>query len=140
MTTKKRGSGRQRAPARAKVKDRKTSGVLPAPMRPGPRGGMLRRGNPGSRSGGRHRDEWKEECVAALKKCKGLDVLQRIISGDIREIVAQGDSGPIWGETKNSDRLKAVEMLAHYAYGKPVQPVSGEDGGPIEGTITLLFE
>jgi hypothetical protein len=30
------------------------------------------------------------------------------------------------------DQLFALRMMAEYAYGKPAQPITGEEGGPIE--------
>ena len=86
------------------------------------------------------REKWVIACEKALRDSKALVVLRRMICGDIQEVIGTTKDGdPIYGETKNSDRLRAIEMLAHYTYGKPVQPLSGEEGGPVQADITVRF-
>lgn len=50
-------------------------------------------------------------------------VVKKIIAGDLLEIIGRTDDGtPIIGETKNADRLKAIQIAASYDVGLPVQP------------------
>jgi hypothetical protein len=59
----------------------------------------------------------------ALIDGKAGDVVQKIISGDIRESLGTADDGtPIVGKTKNTDRVSAIKLAAAYAAGLPVQP------------------
>lgn len=58
----------------------------------------------------------------ALQEGDAPTVVQKIISGDIREMLGVKDGTPIVGETKNADRLKALQIAASYAEGLPVQP------------------
>lgn len=95
-------------------------------LRPGydPRRGVGKKGR-----SGRKPAKWHEACAQALKDAKAIPVLQEMISGDIKEQVGVDRKGkPIYGETRNSDRLGAVKFLAGYAHGEPVQP--------IEATVT----
>ncbi|HEX6971994.1 MAG TPA: hypothetical protein VF234_07225, partial [Limnochordia bacterium] len=39
-------------------------------------------------------------------------------------------------DPESPHHYRALEMIAHYAYGKPTQPVSGEDGRPL-GIVVL---
>ena len=34
---------------------------------------------------------------------------------------------------------QALELIASYAYGKPSQPVTGPDGGPVQFAVTALI-
>lgn len=46
-----------------------------------------------------------------------------------------------WAEevvTRGKDWLEASKCLAAYGYGKPTQPVSGEDGGPVEVNARVI--
>ena len=99
----------------------------------------MRRGNPGG-GGGRHRRDWIAECHQALKSARALDVLKTIISGDILEQLGTTKKGkPIYGQTRNADRLRAIEFLAHYAFGKPAQPGAGQDDEPAGAEITVQY-
>jgi len=83
-------------------------------------------GNTGGKKGRSGRKPWafRDEMRRALEDGKAGDVVQRIISGDIRESLGANDDGtPIIGDTKNSDRLGAIKLAASYAVGLPVQPV-----------------
>lgn len=58
----------------------------------------------------------------ALTNARALKVVEKIISGDILEEIGTTDDGkPIYGATKNRDRLEATRFLAGYAFGQPVQ-------------------
>ncbi len=106
----------------------KNTAANTASTMPGSRGGTLKRGNPGNKGGGRKPAIWKAQCEAALREAKAIPVLKEIISGDIFErIGTDAKTGkPIYGETKNSDRLGAVKFLASYAHGEPAQSVALE--------------
>lgn len=89
-------------------------------------GGALRRGGvPGQRGGsGRPSSGWKRALRGALRSAKGLEVLKRIVSGDILEQLGTKRAGePIYGTTKNSDRIRAIEFLAEHGHGLPTQHV-----------------
>lgn len=101
--------------------------------------------SPGSHGGGkkgrsgRKPAAWKQACEAALIKAKAPEVLARIISGDILEELGRTKDGqPIYGETKNSDRIGAIKFAAAEAYGTPTQrvEVTGDDGSPFHVLVT----
>lgn len=93
--------------------------------------GRVSGGNPGNRGGGRHPYAFREECLRALIKYRGVEVVAKIAAGDILEQLGTDDDGqPIIGQTKNADRIQATKFLASYAIGLPVQPV--EDITPRE--------
>lgn len=104
--------------------------ALPAPKhgtKHGPRRdtktGRVSGGNPGNRGGGRHPWIWGDLCRQALEQSKAHIVLKKIIAGDLLEITGYNDDGtPIVGETKNADRIKAMQLALSYAIGLPVQP------------------
>ena len=60
----------------------------------------------------------------ALTNARALSVVEKIISGDILEEIGTTEKGdPIYGATKNRDRLEATRFLAGYAFGQPTQHV-----------------
>lgn len=76
----------------------------------------------------------------ALRDGKAPDVVREIMSGDILEQVGVDRKGaPIYGETRNTDRLKAIQLAASYAPGLPTQHVAltGQDGKPIDITLQI---
>ena len=83
----------------------------------------LRRGNPGNKGGGQKPWIWGELCRQALQNAKADIVLAKIIAGDLHEVIGMTKDGePIVGETKNADRIKAMQLALSYAIGLPVQP------------------
>jgi hypothetical protein len=78
-------------------------------------------GNPGGRP--KYRLEFRERCRNFADK-EGWAALEDI------------------ARTKNArDRMKALEMIFAYGYGKPTQPISGdpaEEAPPIE--VTVVFD
>ena len=98
--------------------------------------GRLTGGNPGNSGGkrgrsGRPPDAFRELCRQALENADGMEVIKRMISGDIKEPLGRTKMGePIYGETKNSDRLRAIEWLANYAEGKAPQTIEVKDVSP----------
>ena len=117
----------------------KTSSVAPAPMVPGPHGGQLRRGNPGNR--GRAREAWAQECQKAVRSARLLKLLTGLASGDILEEIGRDRKGePIYGATPGHVRVRAAELLLHYAYGKPTQPLAGEGLEPIQAHVVVEYE
>jgi hypothetical protein len=102
--------------------------IEPGMLVPQPRGGALRHGSkPGTNRGGSGRPPtaWKRACAAALRRAQALPVVERIISGDIKELLETTKAGqPIIGVTKNTDRLHAIEFLTEHAHGLPTQTVA----------------
>lgn len=83
----------------------------------------LKRGNPGNAGGGRKPWIWGDLCRQALQEAKADIVLAKIIAGDLHEVIGVTKDGePIIGETKNADRIKAMQLALSYAIGLPVQP------------------
>lgn len=74
-----------------------------------------------------------EEAKGSLRRCKGFQVLERIASGDIRDQLEKSKkSGEmIIGTTLNKDRIRAIEVLASYAHGKPTPIMTTPDGSAI---------
>lgn len=85
-----------------------------------------RRAQGGAREGaGRPSNEFRELCAEALKDVQGIDFVKSLVAG----VKFDGPFG--MSPAKPETRFEAVKWLAERAYGKAVQPVSGEDGGPI---------
>jgi hypothetical protein len=62
--------------------------------------------------------------AAALRAGKAAEVVRDIISGDIYEqIGVDRDGQPIFGVTRNADRLRAVDLAAELADLKPRKDV-----------------
>lgn len=58
--------------------------------------------------------------AAALRAGKAAEVTRDIISGDIYEQIGVDRGGkPIYGETRNADRLRAIDLAAELADLKP---------------------
>jgi len=75
----------------------------------------------GKRKGAGRPPDWlKKKCAEIADKNKLVEILAHIaVSGE-----------------KDSDRLRAIEMILDRSNGKPVQAVSGVDGGPI--TVQMI--
>src|SRR5262245_16092539 len=105
----------------------KTPSVRPAYQR------GLREGNPGNRGGpGRPPNAYRLRARYWEEKSKGLEVLAKIVSGDILESLGTRDvtledgtvvSEIIVGQTKNSDRISAAKALHDAAGYAPARPV-----------------
>lgn len=123
---------------------RKTSGETPAhtaPVQsalvPGPRGGFLKRGNPGNKGGpGRPRDTVREAALEALRR--GPGVLAQIMDGEtyvsIRETCPKCGHEPDPSAAtampvvaKPGERVRAVEALDKLADEGTTLVVSGEN-------------
>src|SRR5262245_54305688 len=80
-------------------------------LQPQEHGGALRNGGTNRGGHGAVKLEWREKCRQALVDSKGMDVVLGIISGDIFERIGtdKQTGKPIYGETKNRDRLGAIE-------------------------------
>lgn len=94
-------------------------------------GAPLIPGNPGNSGGkpgrsGRKPNKWVEDCEKALSQANAPEVLQSIIAGDIMEHIGNDrkTGEPIYGETKNSDRIGAIKFLAAYVHGEPEQKIA----------------
>ncbi len=79
-------------------------------------------------------------CANVLDKYKLIELVKDIAVGDIWEQWTNNKGEIVTGPTKNSDRLAAIRFLTEYAVGKPPQPITGPDGGPIALTIKLVRE
>lgn len=99
---------------------------------PSGRGALWSGGRLGNRGGlpgrsGRKSAAWKARCAEILEDSNALQVLAKMISGEILEKLGETRDGePIIGETKNKDRLGAIEFLARYGHGLPVQKIEGD--------------
>jgi hypothetical protein len=66
-----------------------------------------------------------------IEKAKGLEVMSKILSGDILELIGVKDGEPIVGFTANRDRITAFRELRDAAgYGSP-KPVSIDVQGDV---------
>lgn len=74
--------------------------------------------------------------AAALRAAKAPEVLQAIIAGDIHEHLGYDRRGePIIGQTRNADRLRAIDLGAELAGAKPKdEKLSGDV------TISITFD
>lgn len=77
------------------------------------------RGNPGGPGRPKVPDEFKAKCRKATNDL--------VFNAWKEEVETRGEHWP-----------KAAEMLAAYGHGKPTQPVSGEDGGPLQVVIRMV--
>ena len=94
-----------------------------------PHGGALRLGGKkGNKGGGRKPNWFKAELERILDESKAVQVVGKIISGDILEKIGVDDDGtPIYGETRNADRLAAIKFASEHVVGKPVEHIQVED-------------
>ena len=91
----------------------------------------LRQGNPGNCGGGDKTDAFRIRAAQRLEDAKGLDVVARILSGDILEFLGTKDGTPIVGFTANDTRIRAFRELRECAgYGSPA-PVRIEAQGDV---------
>ena len=97
----------------------------------------LRRGNPGNRGGpGRPSNAWRLRLRTVLEEAGSSEVIKRIISGDISEVLGSTKTGElIVGTTKNRDRLAAIELASRIGYGLPAPGASTEE----EGAVTYVI-
>lgn len=99
----------------------------------GRNGGTLQTGTPGNKGGGRTIKEWRDRCRSGLYEGRCVDVMVKILCGDILEQIDTDDEGkPIYGQTKNRDRIEAAKFLANYAFGAPKQTLE------VEGVVGVL--
>lgn len=64
---------------------------------------------------------------------KAIEILWDIASGKLT-ITAYADGKPYDAEPSFKDRREAAIALLDRGFGKPAQPLTGEDGGPIAVT------
>lgn len=104
---------------------------LPVGAHPGNTGGK-----PG-RSGGYNRSALALAARQIFDRFQLLEVAARIAIGDIWEqIDTDKETGePIYGATKNSDRIRAIEYITNRAWGLPTQAVE-VTGAVLTGPIT----
>jgi hypothetical protein len=92
-------------------------GISGPTLVPGPRGGALKTGGtPGNKGGGRPPNEYKAMLARMLN--------QRSVQ-EYRNRALKGDFGP------KIQRI-ALRDVEDRVYGRAVQPVTGEDGGPVQ--------
>ena len=113
--------------------------VVEVELVPQPHGGALQRGNPGKKTGGRPPDEWRLACEQAFEDGKGLDVVLGIMSGDILDFLGRDKKTgePIYGPTKNRDRLGAASWLWEQFMGKAPQKIEVSQSGVGTGADVL---
>jgi hypothetical protein len=84
---------------------------------PGRNGGTLKRG--GNNGGGRPPDEFRARMRELATREETEAYLQRCLAGEF---------GP-------KPYQRALQYVTDHGYGKAVQPISGEGGGPLEVTV-----
>jgi hypothetical protein len=119
VTPKPRTPKRQ---VHARRRLRKTS-LRAGRLRNGEAGGQLRVGNPGNKGGGSLSTEYKEHLAGLADKAERSKYMTRCLSGKL------GWKAFAWAAGYCSDRSR----------GKPTQPVSGPEGGPIHARVTVHF-
>lgn len=80
---------------------------------PGRNGGTLRIGNPGNEGGGRPSTALRLRAQFILERAEGLEILGKIVSGEIREPRGPNAKGMI----KIRDRIQAIALLMRIGYG-----------------------
>ena len=102
-------------------------------------GGALNSGGtPGNVGGpGRPDAAFRYRARYWLEEAKALQVTAHIVSGDILEVLGTRLGQLVIGNTKNADRLHAVEILRDSAGFGPKQIIVGPDASHIEFTIKL---
>lgn len=80
-------------------------------------------GNPGGRP--RVPDDLKKSCQRLA--ARGLKVLEEIINGKTEFETIDGKVVKIKSAATPSEKIAAVRLAFEYGYGKPVQPLGGED-------------
>lgn len=121
MSTKPdNGKGPKRK--RGKGNHGKNDGI---PMRPARNGGQFRTGNPGNKGGtGRPPSAFLKALKEHLPPMRAAEIVGKIAAGDILEHLGDAKDGkPIIGETRNADRMRAVEFWADRVEGKTTQAV-----------------
>lgn len=116
----KNGNGRQNGNVESSDQSREPGKLIPQPH-----GGALQVPYKGMHNGGPGRtpDMFRAACREAFARAKGLDVLVHIASGDILELLGQDRQGqPIIGETKNRDRIGALEFLVRIGWPGGMDP------------------
>lgn len=88
-----------------------------------------RHGGPRPNSG-RPPNWFKAKCAAIVDKKKLLDFVGRVAEG-LESDHRLSEGVVVELPASIHDRLYAVEMLCDRGFGKPVQAVSGVDGGPL---------
>ncbi len=83
--------------------------------------GSRRGGQFGNRGGsGRPTKSFRTRMQLVLERARACEVTERIISGDISEVLGSTKSGElIIGTTKNRDRLAAIELASRIGHGLP---------------------
>ena len=101
------------------AKGKKTPSETPTMV--GKNGGTLKVGNPGNKGGsGRPADEFKRRMAAIASSDAALKYLDECV---------KGKHGP-------KAAVSAHKHATERGYGKELQPIGGEDGGPIEMVVT----
>jgi len=96
--------------------------------------GSRRGGKIGNRGGKKPPNSFRTRMQLILERAKACEVTERIISGDISEVLGSTKTGElIVGTTKNRDRLAAIELASRIGYGLP-------GGAPVaEGTTVFVI-
>jgi hypothetical protein len=102
------------------------------PMRVVAGGGKLYTGGvPGNKGGYGKPSEFARACREAFTDAQLIRVAVRIAIGDVLEQIDTAKNGePIYGATKNSDRLRAIEWLSNRGWGLAKQSLE------VSGAIT----
>ena len=80
---------------------------------------------------GRTPDAFKAKCQAILERKNLLDYVGRVASGEEKEIYINSLGVKHKKPCDTKDRLKAVEMIKDWGYGKAVQNFESSDFGEV---------
>lgn len=117
----------------------KTANVPALIPQPGGRGALYAGGVPGNKGGGRQSSAFLAALHDIPARARIPEVVEGIISGDIRELLGKNADGePIVGETRNSDRIRAIEYVTDRVLGKVPQSVEVTTPQPL--TFRLVRE
>ena len=84
---------------------------------------------------GRKPNWFREKCADIIVEENMLDFVKRVAKGDESEERMTKYGGIVQVKASIDSRMGAVKFLAEYAVGKPVQAVTGPDGGPLTVTV-----
>jgi hypothetical protein len=91
-------------------------------------GGALFRGGTGA--GGRPKEVWRQRVRDALERAGGVEFLVKVVKGEVKEQVVNGDGNVVESPPKVRDRIVAANILIEQAYGKAPQEIKIEDEKP----------
>jgi len=118
------------------VTQKKSAGKSARPRgRPFEQGLDLRRGRgplKGAPTAGRPPSRVRLLAQELTDRLRLVEVLAHIGAGDVyEEIGRRKDGKPIYGETRNADRINAIKVVLAYADGLPTQTIEAKGDRPL---------